>query len=104
MLATVLSHVGLQTFQAVGGGTQPPALASLAGLINPFTVLAGFTDWLGSAPKVFIGGFGGGGGGRSGARRTWSEHFGPLYGVMLAVMLAAAIGGLLARYRKVGIA
>jgi ABC-2 type transport system permease protein len=103
VLATVLSHVGLQTFQAVGSGTQPPALASLAGLINPFTVLGGFTDWLGSAPKIFIGGFGGGGG-PIGRQAHLVGHFGPLYGVMLAAMLAAAIGGLLVRYRKVGIA
>jgi ABC-2 type transport system permease protein len=103
VLATVLSHIGLETFQAVGGGTQPPALASLAGLINPFTVLSGFTDWLGSAPKVFIGGFGGGGG-PIGRQVHLVGHFGPLYGVMLAVMLVAAIGVLLARYRKVGIA
>jgi ABC-2 type transport system permease protein len=99
VLATLLSHIGLQTFQPVGGA-QPPALASLAGLINPATVLSGFTDWLGSAPKIlFLQG-----GPLHRLQAHLVGHFGPLYGLMLLVMLAAAIGGLLARYRKVGVA
>jgi ABC-2 type transport system permease protein len=104
VLATVLSHVGLQTFQPVAGA-QPPALASLSGLINPFTVLSGLTDWLGSAPKITLfRNFGNGAGPPHLHQAHLVGHFGPLYGVMFAVMLAAAIGGLLARYRKVGIA
>jgi ABC-2 type transport system permease protein len=115
ILATVLSHIGLQTFNPVAG-SQPPWLASLAGLINPFTVLNGVADWFGSVPKIFYAKFAGPGPGPGGAGPGQGPgpvhvgmvnlvgHYGPLYGVMLAVMLAAAIGGLLARYRKVGIA
>jgi ABC-2 type transport system permease protein len=121
VLATALSHIGLSTFQPATGN-QPPALASLAGLINPFTVLNGVTDWFGSAPRVLyariLGGPGGPGGqgppgGRGGGSGTFQGaahavklvgNFGPLYGVMFVLLLALAIGGLLARYRKVGIA
>jgi ABC-2 type transport system permease protein len=103
-LATVLSHIGLQTFQPASGG-EPPALASLAGLINPFTVMNGVADWFRSAPKVVYAQFAGPGPQQA---RVEAVHlvgnFGPVYGVMFAVMLVAAIGGLLARYRKVGIA
>ena len=60
-------------------------------------------DWLGSAPKIFFGRFSGGGGpiGRQAApgralRAPVRRH--------VRGMLAAAIGGLLVRYRKVGIA
>jgi len=112
ILATVLTHIGLLIFQPATGG-QPPALASLAGLINPFTVLNGIADWFGSAPKVIysrVAGPGPGPGPVHGPGPFRPEvlhlvgHFGPLYGVMFLVMLAAAIGGLLARYRKVGVA
>jgi hypothetical protein len=30
--------------------------------------------------------------------------YGPLYGLMFGVFLAAGIGGLIARYRKIGVA
>lgn len=100
VLATVLSHIGLQTFQPATNG-QPPALASLAGLLNPATVMSGMTDWFGSAPKVFLGRFRGAGGP---LQVHLVGHFGPAYGAMFVLMLAFAIGGLLARYRKVGIA
>ena len=108
ILATLLSHIGLQTFQPVGGG-RVPWLASLAGLLNPATVLAGVTDWFGSAPKVFYGNFAGpggpNGGGPPGAQMVrLVGHFGPVYGAMFVLMLAAAVLGLLARYRRVGIA
>lgn len=111
ILATVLSHVGLQTFQPAAG-QEPPALASLAGLINPFTVLNGVADWFGSGEKVlyaraFRAGPGPGPGPGGPVRPAMVNlvgHFGPLYGVMFVVLLVAAIGGLLARYRRVGIA
>jgi ABC-2 type transport system permease protein len=120
ILASVLSHIGMQTFQPASGG-EPPALASLAGLISPFTVLSGVTDWFGSGPKVLYArvvsvgpggasgpGPGGPGPGGGGPNRVLLEnlvgHYGPVYGVMFVVMLAAAIGLLLARYRRVGVA
>lgn len=104
ILAHVLSHIGLQAFQPAAGG-EPPALASLAGLINPFTVLNGVADWFGSGSKVFYGKFDGGGPGP--VRVVMVNlvgHFGPAFGVMFVLMLAAAVGGLVARYRRVGIA
>ncbi len=68
-------------------------------------MLSGLTDWLGSAPKITLfRNFGNGAGPPHLHQAHLVGHFGPLYGVMFAVMLAAAIGGLLARYRKVGIA
>jgi len=110
VLAQVLSHIGLQTFQPVGRG-QLPALASLAGLINPFTVMAGITDWFGSAPKVLYAPAGPGGPvGPGGPGRVRVEmlqlvgHFGPWYLAMYVLMLAAAAGALLIRYRRVAVA
>ena len=104
ILAHVLSHIGLQAFQPAAGG-QPPALASLAGLISPFTVMNGIADWFGSAPKVIYAQFSGPGPGPMQVHAVHLVgHFGPVYGVMFVVLLAATIGGLLARYRKVGIA
>ena len=108
ILATVLSHIGLQIFKPASGGT-PPALASLAGLINPFAVMGGIAEWFGSAPKVIyaraaLAGRGPGPGPGPGPLVNLVGHFGPLYGVMFLIMLAVAIGGLLVRYRKVGIA
>jgi ABC-2 type transport system permease protein len=112
ILATALSHIGLSTFQPVAAG-QPPALASLAGLINPFTILDGIEDWLGSAPPVQIfegrpGPAGPGPGPGQGISRPLTVHlvghYGPLYLLMFILLLAAAIGGLVARYRRVGVA
>jgi ABC-2 type transport system permease protein len=114
ILATVLSHIGLGVYQPAAGG-EPPALASLAGLINPFTVMNGIAEWFGSAPKVTYAGVAGPGptpgpGPSRGPGPLRPEmvnlvgHFGPLYGVIFLVMLAAATCALLARYRKVGIA
>jgi ABC-2 type transport system permease protein len=102
VLAHVLSHIGLQTFRPVSTG-QLPALASLAGLINPFTVLAGITDWFGSAPRVLYApagppGAGGPGGGPPRLQMLQLVgHFGPWYAVMYVLMLAAAVGALLVR-------
>src|SRR5215472_16172362 len=76
ILATVLSHVGLQTFQPATSG-QAPALASLAGLVNPATVLNGVTDWLGSVPKVFYGVSGDGGAPIRPHMVQLVGHFGP---------------------------
>jgi ABC-2 type transport system permease protein len=119
VLANALEHIGLQAFNATGKG-QPPALASLAGLINPFTVLSNISDWLGSVPKVLFFGGGtavrasgsgvsqGGPGGPVIVRGPELVHlvgnFGSLYVVMYFVMLAAALGALALRYRRVTIA
>lgn len=95
ILAHVLSNVGAQAFRPEGFG-EPSALASLGGLISPFTLLGGVLRWL-QAPR--------------GAnlptqitQATVVGHYGWLYGVVFVVLTAAAIGGLFARYRRVGIA
>jgi ABC-2 type transport system permease protein len=79
-------HGGPVVFKAAG---TIPAGVHLAGLISPFTVLDGVREWLGGTSSGIIpdpGGYGG------------------TYGLMLLVFLGASIGGLVARYRKVGIA
>jgi ABC-2 type transport system permease protein len=81
-LATLLTNIGQQP----GGGT---GLAKLAGLISPFTVLDGARQWLGGTTVGMVPNPGGDG---------------ALYGLMFLVFLAAGIGGLILRYRKVGVA
>jgi ABC-2 type transport system permease protein len=96
VLAHVLMQIGGQAFGPVGVG-QPSALASLSGLISPFTLLGGVLHWLRAAPVP--------GGPIHGALMTTTiGHFGLVYGVMYVVVLAAAILGLLWRYKKVAIA
>lgn len=95
ILAHVLSHVGEQAFGPAGPG-EPSALASLAGLISPFTLLGGVLHWL-QAPR----------GDQVQAQMiqaTTIGHYGWVYGAVFVVLTAAAIGGLFARYRKVGVA
>ena len=65
-----------------------PAGVHLAGLISPFTVLDGVREWLGGTSPGIIPDPGG---------------YGAAYGLMLLVFLGAAVGALIARYRKVGI-
>jgi ABC-2 type transport system permease protein len=95
VLAHVLSNVGEQAF-GPAGPDQPSALASLGGLISPFTLLGGVLRWL-QAPRgdhlqsQMI-------------QATVIGHYGWLYGLVFVVLTTAAIGGLIARYRKVGIA
>ena len=78
------------------GPGEPSALASLGGLISPFTLLGGVLRWL-QAPRgdhlqtQMI-------------QATVIGHYGWVYGVVFVVLTAAAIGGLIARYRKVGVA
>jgi ABC-2 type transport system permease protein len=81
-LATLLTSIGQQP----GGGQ---ALAKLAGLISPFTVLDGVRQWLGGTTPGIVPNPGGDG---------------ALYGLMFVVFLAVGIGGLILRYRKVGVA
>ncbi|HXW88132.1 MAG TPA: hypothetical protein VEJ42_07720 [Streptosporangiaceae bacterium] len=94
VVAEVLMHVGSQAYGPVGVG-QPSALASLAGLISPFTLLGGVLRWL-EAPQ------------RPGAvpqfQQTIVGHYGAVYGGLLAVLTIAAAGALVLRYRKVGVA
>jgi ABC-2 type transport system permease protein len=104
-LARLLSHiaarVGRVAAAAPGSGVAGkhvhvivgpdmiPAGVHLAGLISPFTVLDGVREWLGGTSAGII---------------PDPGSYGIAYGLMLLVFLGAAIGGLIARYRKVGIA
>jgi ABC-2 type transport system permease protein len=95
ILSHVLTHVGEQAF-GPGGPGEPSALTSLGGLISPFTLLGGVLRWL-QAPR----------GDHLQAQMLQATIIGPygwLYGVVFILLTAAAIGGLIARYRKVGIA
>jgi ABC-2 type transport system permease protein len=95
ILANVLAHVGAQAFGPVAPG-QPPALASLAGLISPFTLLGGVLRWLQGNPP--IGPF------YHPLQVTTIGSYGPVYGVVFVILALAAIAGLFARYRRVGVA
>ena len=64
-----------------------PLSARLPGLISPFTVLDGVRQWLGSTNPGPIPNPGGAG---------------VVYGLMFVLLLAVSLGGLAARYRKVG--
>jgi ABC-2 type transport system permease protein len=86
-LATLLTQIGLHGLGAPGSG--PSALARLAGLLSPFTDLDGLRMWLGGTTRGLI---------------PDPGSYGPLYGLMFGVFLAAGIGGLIARYRKIGVA
>ncbi|HET7018098.1 MAG TPA: hypothetical protein VFI65_29545 [Streptosporangiaceae bacterium] len=81
-LAQLLIQIGQQS--STGSG-----LAKLAGLISPFTVLDGLRQWLGGTSTGIVPKPGG---------------VGVLYGLMFVVFLAVGVGGLIARYRKVGVA
>jgi len=95
VLAQVLMHVGSVAY---GPGTngQPPALASLAGLISPFTLLGGVLRWLRARPAH--------GHPVRQVQATIIGHFGPVYGAVFVVLVVLAVAGLVARYRKVGVA
>ncbi|HEY2287680.1 MAG TPA: ABC transporter permease [Streptosporangiaceae bacterium] len=86
-LAQLLTSIGQTAFGAHRG--PPSALAQVAGLISPFTVLDGLRQWLGGTTPGTIPDPGG---------------YGPLYGLMFVLLLAAGAGGLVLRYRKVGVA
>lgn len=95
-LASLLIHIGSTSAfagHASFGGAQagPPvsALSRLAGLVSPFTVLDGVREWLG---------------GTSPGQVPHPGGYGPAYGVMLLVYLGIGVGGLILRYRKVGVA
>jgi ABC-2 type transport system permease protein len=94
ILANALMHIGGQAFGPAGPG-QPSALASLSGLLSPFTLLGGLLHWLQAAPS---------GTGPRPLQQTIIGNYGPVYGLVFVLVLAAAIGGLIARYRRVGVA
>jgi ABC-2 type transport system permease protein len=95
ILAHVLSQVGAQAFGPAGLG-QPSALNSLAGLISPFTLLGGLLRWAQGNPAI--------GPAYHPLQPTTIGNYGPIYGVLFVVLVIAAIAGLIARYRKVGVA
>jgi ABC-2 type transport system permease protein len=87
-LAGLLSHIG-QNVGRPGVLETSSALARLAGLISPFTVLDGLRQWLGGTTPGQIPNPG---------------NYGPLYGLAFLIFLAIGVGGLIVRYRKVGVA
>jgi ABC-2 type transport system permease protein len=88
-LATLLTHIGLQGTGPAPPGGAPSALARLGGLMSPFTDLDGMRQWLGGTTRSDIPNPG---------------HYGALYGLMFLIFLAVGVGGLIARYRRVGVA
>ena len=86
-LATLLTQIGEHGLGPASSGTS--ALARLSGLLSPFTDLDGLRMWLGGTTRGII---------------PDPGSYGPLYGLMFLVFLAAGAGGLIARYRKVGVA
>jgi ABC-2 type transport system permease protein len=101
ILAHTLSRVGQQAFGPTPGCTaclhpaiEPSALASLAGLISPFTLLGGVLRWL-AAPNTSEAG---------NLQSTIIGQYGDIYGLVFVLLVLAAVGGLLLRYRKVGVA
>ena len=95
ILAHVLTQVGAQAFGPAGGG-QPAALASLAGLISPFTLLGGLLRWVQGNPPISPA--------YHPLQPTTIGNYGPVYGALFVVLTVAAVAGLIARYRKVDVA
>ncbi|MDQ2876508.1 MAG: ABC transporter permease [Actinomycetota bacterium] len=87
-LAQLLTSIGRSDFGAARHGP-PSALAQVAGLISPFTVLDGLRQWLGGTTPGTI---------------PDPGSYGPLYGLAFLFLLLAGAGGLVLRYRKVGVA
>ena len=88
-LAGILFSVATGRGPVTGGLGPPGTGAILSGLISPFTVLDGVRQWLGGTSHGPI---------------PAPGHYGPVYGVMFVVLLLVSLGGLAARYRKVGVA
>jgi hypothetical protein len=61
----------------------------VAGLISPFTVLDGLRQWLGGTTPGMI---------------PDPGSYGPAYGLAFLLLVAVGAGGLVLRYRKVGVA
>jgi ABC-2 type transport system permease protein len=97
ILANALTHIGQVAYGPAGFG-QPSMLSSLAGLISPFTLLGGLLHWLQGSPAT-TGQFR-----PNDLQRVIIGTYGPWYGLVFVLLLVAAVGGLVARYRKVGVA
>ena len=80
ILANVLANVGAQAFRPVGAG-QPPVVASLAGLISPFTLLGGVLRWLQGNPAI--------GPAYHPLQATTIGGYGPVYGALFVVLTVA---------------
>jgi ABC-2 type transport system permease protein len=87
-LAQLLTSIGENDFGARGLG-HPSALAQVAGVISPFTVLDGLRQWLGGTTPGTI---------------PDPGSYGPAYGLAFLLLLVIGVGGLVLRYRKVGVA
>jgi ABC-2 type transport system permease protein len=87
-LAELLTSIGQHDFGS-GGLAHPSALAQLAGVISPFTVLDGLRQWLGGTTPGMI---------------PDPGSYGPAYGLAFLLLLVIGAGGLVLRYRKVGVA
>jgi ABC-2 type transport system permease protein len=94
VLATIMINIAMHGAAPGGGpvggpGVLPPASlgARLAGLISPFTVLDGVRRWLGGTNPGPVPAPGSAG---------WA------YGLMFLILLGVSLGGLAARYRRVG--
>jgi ABC-2 type transport system permease protein len=87
-LAQLLTSIGENDFGARGLG-HPSALAQVAGVISPFTVLDGLRQWLGGTTPGTI---------------PDPGSYGPAYGLAFLLLLVIGAGGLVLRYRKVGVA
>jgi ABC-2 type transport system permease protein len=101
IVAHVMSQVGQQAFRAIPACAgcvyphyEPSTLASLAGLISPFTLLGGVLRWL-AAPNTSEAG---------NLQSTVIGQYGDVYGLVFVLLTVAVIGGLLLRYRKIGVA
>ncbi|MGO8958232.1 MAG: hypothetical protein ACLQFR_12810 [Streptosporangiaceae bacterium] len=93
ILASVLMHVGEQAYGSAGFG-QPSALTSLAGLLSPFSLLGGVLHWFQGTTRPLGRVF----------QQTTIGNYGAVYGLVFLLLTLAAIGGLIARYRRVGVA
>lgn len=97
ILAHILTQIGQQSYGPAAFG-QPSTLASLAGLISPFTLLGGVLHWL---QKPVTPGFQAA---HAVIAPTPIGSYGPVYMVLFFVLLAGAVGGLMARYQRIGVA
>ncbi len=103
ILSHALSQIGQHSFgpqqvgTVIGHAAGPSAVAKLAGLISPFSLLDGVLRWLQGPPKpgfhVILS-----------SQTTIIGNYGTVYGVMFVVWLVVFAGGLMLRYQRVGVA